>query len=101
MYSGNVNLPVIVFISIEIEGGTSLETTGTSDRLGKYGMALGLNYLMHISTVFNLNSFSYYSSPYFGGLRRGLLQLDNNASIALGAGSNWLCGSIWSGMISF
>jgi len=57
------------------EGGYSLEKPLNYDVSSKKGYAGGINYLLK-SEDYNLMSTGYYASPYYTGLRRGILQTD-------------------------
>lgn len=64
---------------IKVEGGMSNETSLNQEiaqqMLSKAGFAGGLSYEM-AGENFSLFSNNYYSSPYYAGLRRGLLSMD-------------------------
>lgn len=46
------------------------------------GVAIGLNYSLNLQGI-NIYSNNYYSTPWYGGLRRGLLQLENLLTVRL------------------
>ncbi|WP_426790177.1 MSCRAMM family protein [Sphingobacterium sp. WOUb80] len=62
------------------EGGTSIEQLDAGGH--KAGLAAGINY-NGIFDGFQISSINYYSSPYYVGLRRGLLQSDSRVVIPL------------------
>lgn len=62
------------------EGGTSIEQLDAGGH--KAALAAGVNY-NGIFDGFQLSSINYYSSPYYVGLRRGLLQSDSRIVIPL------------------
>jgi len=62
------------------EGGTSIEQLDAGGH--KAALAAGVNY-NGIFDGFQLSSVNYYSSPYYVGLRRGLLQSDSRVVIPL------------------
>ena len=61
--------------TLGFEGGYSLEDQYAQQASPKQGYAAGLNYLAE-GEHFSFVGTGYYSSPYFTGLRRGLLQAD-------------------------
>ncbi|MGB3103696.1 MSCRAMM family protein [Sphingobacterium siyangense] len=62
------------------EAGTSVEQVDIGGQ--KVGLAAGVNY-NGIFDQFQISSSNYYSSPYYVGLRRGLLQSDSRIVIPL------------------
>ncbi|WET70763.1 hypothetical protein [Sphingobacterium sp.] len=67
------------------EAGTSVEQLDAGGH--KFGLAAGVNY----NGIFNevqVSSINYYSSPYYVGLRRGLLQSDSRVVIPLDEAKN-------------
>lgn len=60
-----------------VEGGYSLERTDYNG--SKHAFAVGLNY-NYSHEQFQIASMNYYSSPYYIGLRRGLIQSDTRIS---------------------
>jgi len=70
-----------------LEGGYSMERTDYNG--SKHAFAMGINY-NYSTEQYQIMSMNYYSSPYYTGLRRGLIQsdtriskvLENNQSIA-------------------
>lgn len=60
---------------LSLEGGYSLEDIRTDLRSAEQGWSAALNYAMN-SSAYQFNGSAYYSSPYFTGLRRGLLHTD-------------------------
>ncbi|WP_448137088.1 MSCRAMM family protein [Sphingobacterium siyangense] len=62
------------------DAGTSVEQVDIGGQ--KSGLAAGLNY-NGIFDQFQISSSNYYSSPYYVGLRRGLLQSDSRIVIPL------------------
>jgi hypothetical protein len=69
-----------------LEGGYGIQRfSGVAD--AKQGAALGINYNLNLEK-FNLFSNNYYSTPYYGGLRSGALQLENQLMYRLGKNDN-------------
>ncbi len=75
--SGSVSMPLSRKINIGFEGGYSLlsKDSGAGRPLG--GFAGGIRLNTDKSRV-RVDSYNYYSSPYYGGIRRGVFQLDNS-----------------------
>lgn len=63
------------------EGGTSLEQTAGGQN--KMALAAGINYSGTFQN-YQISSVNYYSSPYYAGLRRGLLQSDSRLLMSIG-----------------
>jgi hypothetical protein len=66
-----------------LEGGYSLQGLKGADVDSKSGGALGFHYNLNKEKL-SLSSNNYYSTPYYDGLRKGLLQLDESISIRSG-----------------
>ncbi|KKO91201.1 hypothetical protein AAW12_11830 [Sphingobacterium sp. Ag1] len=66
--------------SLTWEAGTSIEKVDIGGQ--KAGLAAGINY-NGIFEQFQISSSNYYTSPYYVGLRRGLLQSDSRIVIPL------------------
>jgi len=81
LLSGNINIPVSKKSYLGADAGYSLLEIQNADP--RRGFAAGLKFV-HNSHRFRAYSYNYYSTPYYGGLRRGQLQLDNNLSFDLG-----------------
>lgn len=69
-----------------LETGYSLQRLRRGDAQNE-GLALGLNYNLNLDKL-NVFSRNYYSSPGYGGLRRGLLQFENQILIRFGQYDN-------------
>ncbi|MBZ4189109.1 hypothetical protein [Niabella beijingensis] len=80
LLSGNITIPTARKIFLGVEGGYSMLQPGKEQQ--HPGFAAGIRFLLERGQ-FNLYSYNYFSSPYYGGLRRGLLQLDNSVSLSL------------------
>lgn len=85
--NGKTIIPIGSNQQLWVEGGYSTER---ADQGGsKHAVAAGANYQYHTEHV-QITSMNYYSSPYYTGLRRGLIQSDtritkmlqDNSSIA-------------------
>ncbi|MBE8722070.1 hypothetical protein [Sphingobacterium pedocola] len=71
--------------SLIAEGGLSTQTIDQGNLKDNYaGFAVGSAYQFE-SPSLSLRSYHYYSSPYYAGLRRGLMQSDNSLALPLGA----------------
>lgn len=70
---------------LNIELGYSLETNHLDDR--EAGASVGTNYNVTLGN-YQLSTFSYYSSPYYTGLRRGIIQSDNRVFRTLSNNQN-------------
>ncbi|WP_300597751.1 hypothetical protein [Niabella sp.] len=90
LLSGSITIPVNKKTYFGVEAGSSLLYIKNADT--RSGFAAGLKFV-HDHEHFRTYSYNYYSTPYYGGLRRGLLQLDNAISFDLG-GSNTLTAAI-------
>ncbi|WP_400261883.1 collagen binding domain-containing protein [Sphingobacterium sp. SG20118] len=66
---------------VVFEGGYSLEHVGNGK--SKHALAVGVNYNYQFGP-YQLSSMNYYSSPFYTGLRRGLIQSDSRISRAFG-----------------
>lgn len=74
--------------TLNLEGGYSLEKQNTMLSSSKQGVSAGINYGLN-SSDYQFFGSGYYSSPYYTGLRRGLLltdlrltrKLENNKSL--------------------
>lgn len=73
--------------TLGFEGGYSLEDLYAQEDSPKQGYAGGLNYLAE-GSQYQFYGTGYYSSPYFTGLRRGLLQADARLVRNLSKNSN-------------
>lgn len=60
---------------LNFEGGYSLEKQNTIFSTSKHGVSAGINYGLN-SSDYQFFGNGYYSSPYYTGLRRGLLMTD-------------------------
>ncbi len=67
-------------IAISLEGGLSLEGYRHASRPSQKGFALGANYNLE-KKKYSLSLNNYYASPYYTGLRRGLIQSQSRFSI--------------------
>lgn len=75
--SGRTSVRLSAQQQLGFEGGYSMERTDYNG--SKHAFAMGLNY--HYShEQFQITSMNYYSSPYYIGLRRGLIQSDTRVS---------------------
>ncbi|MCF3110863.1 hypothetical protein LL912_18910 [Niabella sp. CC-SYL272] len=81
LLSGSITIPVGKSTYIGAEAGYSLLHIKNAD--ARSGVAGGLK-IVHSNGRFRSYSYNYYSSPYYGGLKRGLLQLDNNMALDFG-----------------
>ncbi|WP_435223611.1 hypothetical protein [Niabella hirudinis] len=81
LFSGSIALPVSEKIHFGAEAGYS--QLHIKDARSRRGLAAGLKFAYNGSRI-RAYSYHYYSTPYYGGLRRGLLQLDNSGSFDLG-----------------
>ncbi|MBO9591500.1 MAG: hypothetical protein J7599_01240 [Niabella sp.] len=84
LLSGSITVPAGEKASLGLEAGYSL--LHIKNAATQPGFAGGFKFV-HNSSRFRAYSYNYYSSPYYGGLRRGLLQLDNHVSVDLGRSS--------------
>lgn len=71
--SGKTRLRLNEQHEFNLEAGYSQEKSRSST--AKQGLSSGLNYNFNHGN-FNISSINYYSTPYYTGLRRGLLQSD-------------------------
>lgn len=67
---------------LNVEGGYSFERL-VGSRLNNQALAIGLSYHASFGS-YQLTSINYYSSPYYAGLRRGVLQTDSRISRTVG-----------------
>jgi len=73
---------------LDIEGGLSHETSLANS--SKTGVSAGVNY-ERILGEYQLTSNNYFSTPFYSGLRRGVIHSDNRLSKALQGNTNiWL-----------
>jgi len=80
LLSANTMMPLKANQTIGLEGGYSVQDA--DERTPVNGAAFGINY--HTKReYFNFFSRNYYATPYYGGIRRGLLQLDNKILYAI------------------
>lgn len=80
--SGTMTMPVHKNGAVSVEAGYSI--LYSKNEMAHKGFAAGLKYATN-QNRFNIYSYNYYASPYYGGLRRGLFQLDNSISLSLDA----------------
>ncbi|SDE30197.1 COG1470 family protein [Niabella drilacis] len=90
LLSGTITLPISEKTYVAAEGGYSLLDIKNAG--SRRGGAAGVKFV-HNSRRLRVYSYNYYSTPYYGGLRRGLFQLDNNIALVLGR-SNTLSATI-------
>lgn len=67
--------------TLRLEGGLSTERESLNGR-NHQGFAAAVNYQIHLPNV-QFNSYHYYSSPYYTGIRQGLTQADNSITFRL------------------
>ncbi|MGY0038942.1 hypothetical protein [Pedobacter sp. NJ-S-72] len=60
---------------LDLEAGYSLEAQNKENSSAQHGVSVGMNYAFN-TTAYQFAGSGYYSSPYFTGLRRGLLLND-------------------------
>lgn len=82
LFSSIIKIPIKAHHNMGLEAGYSNQTYRMNNKQSKHGAAFGLNYNLKKNNT-NFSSNNYYSSPYYGGLRKGLLQLDNRVLITL------------------
>jgi len=71
--NGRTIIPMSEHQQLWVEGGYSMER---ADQAGnKHAVAAGAHYQYH-TEHYQITSMNYYSSPYYTGLRRGLMQSD-------------------------
>ncbi|HMI01051.1 MAG TPA: hypothetical protein VK541_01140 [Pedobacter sp.] len=87
LLSGTNNISLDDRQNIGLEAGYSVQDLKGNDSQPKNGGAFGVNYNLN-GKRFNFYSNNYYSTPYYGGLRKGLLQLENKALMNLGQYEN-------------
>ncbi|MEJ2884485.1 hypothetical protein WAE59_24130 [Pedobacter sp. GR22-6] len=83
--SGKTRLRLNELHEFNFEAGYSQEKSRSST--AKQGLSAGLNYNFNKGN-FNISSINYYSTPYYTGLRRGLLQSDTRIMRMAGNGSH-------------
>ncbi|MBE9600468.1 carboxypeptidase-like regulatory domain-containing protein [Pedobacter sp. MC2016-24] len=76
MISASSNVPLANKQSLSLETGYSLVGLSADNNALKSGFSLGANYGISRDKI-SFYSNNYYSTPYYGGLRKGLLQLEN------------------------
>jgi hypothetical protein len=75
--NGKTAIPIGLDQQLWIEGGYSLERADLGTN--KHAVAMGANY-QYNHEQYQITSMNYYSSPYYTGLRRGLIQSDTRIS---------------------
>jgi len=83
LLSTAINVPINARHQLGFEGGYSDISSGLGLNERRDGAAVGFNYSLNTDKL-NFVSNNYYSSGYYAGLRRGLLQLDNKVLLRLG-----------------
>lgn len=75
--------------TIGFEAGYSLEKQSNDSEPAKQGFSGGMSYVLH-AKKYDFSGSGYYSSPYFTGLRRGLLFTDLRLARKLGSSGSLL-----------
>ncbi|MDM1296843.1 hypothetical protein HX021_21370 [Sphingobacterium sp. N143] len=84
-WTGKTELSLGSNHSLGLEAGYSMEYRYGGTK--KHAVSAGLDY-NHNSEKYQLSSINYYSSPYYTGLRRGLIQTDSRMVRLLGDGQH-------------
>lgn len=92
LVSGKQALVLTKEQQLRLEGGYSIQYSGTANTTVYSGYAAGAAYRLQNDDL-QLSSSQYYASPYYGGLQRGLFQSENYIGYTL-SGSNTLSGRV-------
>lgn len=83
--SGKTYVNLLNYQSLWVEGGLSHEAIFNEN--GKVGVSAGFQY-NYRDQQYQFNSNTYYSSPYYTGIRRGMLRSDNRMTRNLNPGQS-------------
>jgi len=88
LLSGKAGVQMAIDQTVQVEAGYSVVETVNSPHSAMSGVALGISYNLNKNGL-NFYSHNYYATPYYGGNRKGVLQLDNSVWWVAGANKTW------------